>query len=50
MSCSGEGAEWTYLCSGNRMQLRMAAESLGATIVDDDALSLDDIFVTRVSG
>ncbi len=50
LSCSGEGAEWTYLCSGNRTQLRMAAESLGATIVDDDALSLDDIFVTRVSG
>lgn len=49
LSCSGEGAEWTYLCSGDRAQLRSAAESLGATIVDDDALSLDDIFVTRVS-
>lgn len=50
LSCSGEGLEWTYLCSGERVQLRTAAESLGATIVDDDALSLDDIFVTRVSG
>jgi len=50
LSCTGSGTEWTYQCSGDRLQLRSAAEALGATIVDDGALSLDDIFITRVQG
>jgi len=28
--------------------LRRAAEAIGATVVDDAALSLDEIFVSRV--
>lgn len=44
----GEGAEWTYVCSGSGDQLRRAAEALGATVVDDATLSLDEIFVSRV--
>jgi ABC-2 type transport system ATP-binding protein len=48
ISSSGEGAEWTYICSGEGDQLRRAAESLGATVVGDAALSLDEIFVSRV--
>src|SRR5829696_2625129 len=40
-SFEGHGAEWTYLCNGDSLQLRRAAESIGATVVDDTALSLD---------
>ena len=45
----GNGAEWTYTCIGDAEQLRFAASAIGATVVDDSALSLDEIFVTRVS-
>ncbi|MDB5342850.1 MAG: ytrB [Schlesneria sp.] len=50
ISLAGQGAEWTYVCSGESGQLRHAAESLGATIVDDSALTLDEIFVSRIQG
>ncbi|HEY4261477.1 MAG TPA: ABC transporter ATP-binding protein [Schlesneria sp.] len=50
ISTAGQGAEWTYVCSGESGQLRHAAESLGATIVDDSALTLDEIFVSRIQG
>jgi ABC-2 type transport system ATP-binding protein len=50
LSYSGDGAEWTYLCSGESQQLRRAAEALGATVVADAALSLDEIFVSHVVG
>ena len=45
----GHGAEWTYVCNGASRQLRSAAESLGATVVDDKALSLDEIFVSHIT-
>ena len=45
----GKGSEWTYTCIGDAEQLRFAASAMGATVVDDSALSLDEIFVTRVS-
>jgi ABC-2 type transport system ATP-binding protein len=48
LSYAGAGAEWSYICSGESQQLRRAAEAIGATVVDDAALSLDEIFVTRV--
>jgi ABC-2 type transport system ATP-binding protein len=47
---AGEGAEWTYICSGEGQQVRRAAEAIGATVVGDHALSLDEIFVSRVAG
>jgi ABC-2 type transport system ATP-binding protein len=50
LSSAGQGAEWTYICSGESQQLRRAAEALGATVVDDAALSLDEIFVSHVAG
>lgn len=50
LSTAGAGAEWTYVCSGESEQLRKAAEAIGATVVGDDALSLDEIFVTRIQG
>jgi ABC-2 type transport system ATP-binding protein len=50
LSMAGSGAEWTYVCSGESAQLRRAAEAIGGTVVGDDALSLDEIFVTRIQG
>jgi ABC-2 type transport system ATP-binding protein len=49
MSYSGKGAEWTYICNGDSQQLKRAAEAIGATVVDDSALSLDEIFVSHVA-
>jgi ABC-2 type transport system ATP-binding protein len=49
LSCDGDGPEWTYVCSGESGQLRQAAHALGATVVSDAAMSLDEIFVTRVT-
>jgi ABC-2 type transport system ATP-binding protein len=48
ISSAGSGAEWTYVCNGESLQLRRAAEAIGATVVDDTALSLDEIFLSRV--
>ena len=48
ISCTGEGAEWTYVCSGESEQLRRAAEAIGGMVVGDDALTLDEIFVSRI--
>src|SRR4051794_18851793 len=48
-SFEGHGAEWTYICNGASPQLRRAAEAIGATVVDDTALSLDEIFVSHVA-
>ena len=48
LACEGGGAEWTYVCNGESEQLRRAAEAIGATVVDDSALSLDEIFVSRI--
>jgi ABC-type multidrug transport system ATPase subunit len=50
LSSAGQGAEWTYVCSGESEQLRRAAEAIGATVVEDAALSLDEVFVSRVQG
>jgi ABC-2 type transport system ATP-binding protein len=49
LSSVGQGAEWTYICNGASPQLRRAAEAIGATVVDDTALSLDEIFVSHVA-
>ena len=48
LSCEGGGAEWTYVCNGEPEQLRSAAEAIGATVVDDSAMTLDEIFVSRI--
>ena len=50
LSFEGQGAEWTYICSGESSQLRRAAEAIGATVVGDDPLTLDEIFVSRIQG
>jgi ABC-2 type transport system ATP-binding protein len=48
LSFEGEGSDWTYICSGESRQLRQAAEAIGATVMEDAPLSLDEIFVSRV--
>src|SRR5712691_2774121 len=48
LSYEGQGVEWTYICSGESDQLRRAAEAIGATVVGDAALTLDEIFVSRI--
>jgi ABC-2 type transport system ATP-binding protein len=47
-SCTGAGCEWTYTCHGEGEQLKLAARALGATVVAEAALSLDEIFLARV--
>jgi len=47
-SWTGEGSEWTYIFSGERAAAREAATELGATVVEESALTLDEIFVSRV--
>ncbi len=49
LSFEGEGSDWTYICSGGSSQLRRAAEAIGATVMEDAPLTLDEIFVSRGS-
>ena len=48
LSFEGHGVEWTYICNGESSQLRRAADAIGATVVGDAALSLDEIFMSRI--
>jgi len=49
LTYEGRGQEWTFTCNGESSQLRRAAEAIGATVVGDTALSLDEIFVSHVT-
>jgi ABC-2 type transport system ATP-binding protein len=49
LTCEGRGDEWTYQCSGEPRQLKQAAEALGAKIVEEQSLTLDEIFLSRLS-
>jgi ABC-2 type transport system ATP-binding protein len=49
LAWQGAGREWTALCSGRPEQLEAAAALLDAQIVQQRALSLDEIFLARVS-
>jgi len=47
----GAGSEWTYICTvvdGDMGQVRGAAEAMGAQVVDESTLSLDEIFVATI--
>ena len=47
----GVGSEWTYICTvvdGDMGQVRGAAEAMGAQVVDESTLSLDEIFVATI--
>lgn len=49
LTSEGMGAEWTYVCKGDEKQLKQQVDSIGATIVEESSLTLDEIFVSRVS-
>jgi ABC-2 type transport system ATP-binding protein len=44
----GRGAEWLAVASGRLDHLQITVSSLGATIVEHQPLTLDDIFLARV--
>lgn len=48
IACRGSGMEWTYTCNGDAKQIRSAAQALGAEILDESSLSLDEVFVSRI--
>jgi ABC-2 type transport system ATP-binding protein len=48
LSSSGQGKEWTYIFNGEMSQWRGAAEAIGATVVDEAPLTLDEIFISRI--
>ena len=48
LTCEGADEEWTVLCDGKQDVLRVAAESLGAKVIEEEAPSLEDVFVARV--
>jgi ABC-2 type transport system ATP-binding protein len=48
LSCEGEGLEWTVIMSQNSHDLAHSLSATSATIIENEPLSLDEIFVTRV--
>jgi ABC-2 type transport system ATP-binding protein len=45
----GEGRAWTVICDAERLHAGAMAQHLGATVVDDSAASLDEIFVAHAT-
>jgi ABC-type multidrug transport system ATPase subunit len=43
----GEGKDWTIICDADRIHAAAMAQHLGATLVEDSAASLDEIFVAH---
>jgi len=48
LSWEGRGCEWTAVASGRLDELTVAASAVGAEVVQQQGLSLDDIFLARV--
>ena len=48
LSCVGGPLEWTLLCDGQIDQLKNAAITLNARIVEQGTPTLEDIFIARV--
>ena len=46
--CRGAGREWECLCNGGIESLKQAAMRLGAEVVGESGVSLDEVFVGRV--
>jgi ABC-2 type transport system ATP-binding protein len=44
----GAGREWEYLCNGGLESLKAAAAQLGAEVIAESTVSLDEVFVGRV--
>ncbi len=49
LSLEGAGSEWTYVCNGDVEGLKHQAEALGASVVEESSVSLNEIFVSHVS-
>jgi len=47
LSWDGGGCEWTTVFAGNANQFESAAAAVGARIVEQSSLSLDEIFIAR---
>ena len=47
LSVSGAGKEWVVMCNGARAELPVVTAKLGAQIIDEQAPSLNEIFVAR---
>jgi ABC-2 type transport system ATP-binding protein len=50
LTVTGSGREWRLLCHGSTAHLSNLAAQLGAEIVEEQASTLDEIFVARVKG
>jgi ABC-type multidrug transport system ATPase subunit len=49
LAWDGSGREWTAVCSGNSNQWQSAAAEIGAQVIEQSAVSLDEIFIARSS-
>jgi ABC-2 type transport system ATP-binding protein len=45
----GAGREWTVICDAARIHAGAMAQDLGATLVEDDVASLDEIFIAHAA-
>ncbi len=48
LSCEGEGQQWTMILGQNHSDLAQTVAAAGATVIENESLSLDEIFLTRV--
>jgi len=48
LSCEGEGQEWTMILGQTDNNLAQMVAASGATVIENESLSLDEIFLTRV--
>ncbi len=49
LAWDGAGREWTAVCSGNSNQWQLEAAAIGAQVIEQSAVSLDEIFIARSS-
>jgi ABC-2 type transport system ATP-binding protein len=47
LTWDGSGCEWTAVCAGHANHLQLAAAKIGAQVVEQTPLSLDEIFLAR---
>jgi ABC-2 type transport system ATP-binding protein len=47
LAWDGSGCEWTAVCAGHTNHLQSAAAKIGAQVVEQAPLSLDEIFLAR---
>jgi ABC-2 type transport system ATP-binding protein len=47
LAWDGDGCEWTAVCAGQVNHFQSAAAAVGAQIVDQSSISLDEIFIAR---